>query len=113
MVNNSPPEAEVELEYTAFSPNDDDVRYTVSFTPGIPEDAELLEWDFAVVNEDGDPVMERSGSVISEGTGRGEEAGTGEYRYVLRATDRAGNSATAESDAFLIDRGVEFELEPG
>ncbi len=113
MVNNSPPEAEVELEYTAFSPNDDDVRDTVSFTPGIPEDAELLEWDFAVVNEDGDPVMERSVSVISEETGRGEEAGTGEYRYVLRASDRVGNSATAESDAFLLDRGVEFELEPG
>ncbi|MFP4484605.1 MAG: hypothetical protein ACLFO1_07085 [Spirochaetaceae bacterium] len=46
----------------AFSPNGDDVRGTVRFTPGIPDEAELLEWEFAVVNEDGDPVMERSDS---------------------------------------------------
>lgn len=207
----------------AFSPDDDDVRDTVTLTPEIPEEAELLEWDFEIVDEDGESVMEQSGSddipdsftftgrsdddMLPEGeytpsltvtfrngesetvetrsveldvtppsvevsaeeeefspkenqdvtvthdtegaerwkgsiipededeatltekweedlpetftwngqTGRGEEAGTGKYRYVLRATDRAGNRSTAETEAFLLDRdapSVSVEVEP-
>lgn len=207
----------------AFSPNDDDIRDTVTFTPKVQEDAQLMEWDFNVVDEDGDSVMERSGSddlpdsftfsgrsdddmlpegeytprlkvtfrngesesaetrpveldvtppsvevsleeeefspeenqeitltqdtqggeqwkgsIIPEGedeatltekweeelpdtfswngqTNRGEEAGTGQYRYVLHATDRAGNRATAESEVFLLDRdapSVRVDVEP-
>ena len=48
-------------------------------------------------------------------TASGGAAGSGEYRYVLRATDRAGNSSTVESASFVLDREaptIEVGIEP-
>lgn len=202
----------------AFSPDGDDVRDTVDFTPELPDGAEAIDWQFSVNGPDGNTVMDRSGEsdipasltfdgmsdgeTLSEGmytaemtvtfrngetetatareveldvtdpdvavalerdqfspdsdadpdmqemtithendagtswkgrivpaddaddailtrnwddslpetfswngqTGRGDAAGSGQYRYVLSATDRAGNQSVAETDAFLLDR---------
>ncbi|MDA3949592.1 MAG: gliding motility-associated C-terminal domain-containing protein [Spirochaeta sp.] len=207
----------LETDRRAFSPDGDEIRDTITFTPELPEDTQSIDWQFSVSASDGDTVMDRSGEsdipasftftgmsdgeTLSEGmytaemtvtfrngetetaeareveldvtspevtvglgqdqfspdsdadpetqeitithktdggvswkgriipanddnailtrnwndslpetfswngqTGRGDAAGTGQYRYVLSATDRAGNRSVAESNAFLLDR---------
>jgi len=48
-------------------------------------------------------------------TDSGESAATGRYRYILSATDRAGNRSMVETDSVLLDRdapSVAVEIEP-
>ena len=225
-VDTEQPGVALDRNRATFSPNDDGIQDTVTFTPDMPEDAELLEWSFTVTGENGNAFMDESGdsalpgsftfagrsndgvfpegeytprlsvtfrngesntgetrpvmldvtaptvtvqtgqdefspeggednqtitfdhtidgadrlkgSIVPAGekdailtrswdediptsfswngqTGRGDEASTGRYRYVLTATDRAGNQTTAETDAFLMDRtapAIDLSIEP-
>lgn len=202
-----------------FSPNDDGARDSVDFEIDLSGDADIREWEFSVLNSDGDTVDERTGDgeipstfefsgrdggeALPEGeyrgrlsilqrngerqedtsrpvtldvtapevsaeagseatdesltleqstegaaswrgrivpadeddsilsvewddelpqeftwngqTDSGESAATGRYRYVLSATDRAGNRTVVETDSFLLDRdapSVDVEIEP-
>jgi outer membrane protein OmpA-like peptidoglycan-associated protein/flagellar hook assembly protein FlgD len=93
----------------AFSPNGDGVRDTITYTPGFPDDADPLNWEFSVVNPDGTTVMKRSGgsTVPSSFTFTGidgeERLPEGAYTADLRVTFRNGETETAAAPEVALD----------
>lgn len=82
-----------------FSPDGDGDNDTVTIVQEVePGDS----WEAQLVNESGDVVIERAwGESVEtftwDGTGPdGEPVPDGDYRYVLSATDNAGNSTTED-----------------
>ncbi|MFP4329641.1 MAG: FlgD immunoglobulin-like domain containing protein [Spirochaetaceae bacterium] len=110
-VDNTPPTIQPfpEPPYLVFSPNDDDIRDTVS----IPQDgSQEYRWTMRVSSEDGTVVYQEvaenenfrnrsedirppSPFVWDGRTNDGELAAEGSYTYTLEGEDRAGNVTTA------------------
>lgn len=107
VVDNTPPEASVSVQFDTFSPNGDGQRDTVRVTQQTSEE-DL--WVGTVLNEGGTEVfaVEWSGQapslIVWDGTDPdGEKLEDGVYRYTLSSTDRAGNSFALTDVAVEID----------
>lgn len=105
------PDVAVALEREQFSPDSDadsdDQEITITHENDggnswkgriVPDDD-----DNAILTKNWDDTLPETFSWNGQ-TGRGDAAGTGQYRYVLSATDRAGNRSVTDSDSFLLDR---------
>ncbi|MFP4212317.1 MAG: OmpA family protein [Alkalispirochaeta sp.] len=107
----TPPSVEAEAEADEFSPEGGSEYQTISFSQ---ESDDAVVWKGKIVDaDDDDTILEKTWEDdLSETftwngqTGRGDEAATGEYRYVLTATDRGGNEEVHETSAFLLDRSA-------
>lgn len=107
VVDNTPPEASVSVQFDTFSPNGDDQRDTVRITQQTSEE-DL--WVGTVLNEDATEVfaVEWSGQapslIVWDGTDPdGQQLEDGVYRYTLSSTDRAGNSFALTDVSVEID----------
>ena len=100
------PEVELDAEYTLFSPNGDDRKDVV---PISQESSNEGLWEAQIVNADGEAVRtyfwkgrvsdlqwdgrDDSGNIVPDGT----------YRYVVRATDTAGNTTEETLGGLRVD----------
>ena len=107
VVDNTPPEATVSSPYLIFSPNNDGNQDIMVFEQSgsaehewigrvlTPDDSEVIGYSW----ESGAPE-----NLVWEGINEaGERVPDGDYRYVLSATDRAGNEFTATVDGIVVD----------
>ncbi|MFP4151934.1 MAG: FlgD immunoglobulin-like domain containing protein [Alkalispirochaeta sp.] len=102
----TPPAITVEPDFTIFSPDDDGDRDAIVLEQ---ESDPALGWTGEITGPDGDTVREFTwnDTVDSVTWGGTDEAGNvlpdGRYRYTVRGTDRAGNTAEASVPAITID----------
>ncbi|MCA1754483.1 MAG: hypothetical protein LC641_07295, partial [Spirochaeta sp.] len=110
IVDNQAPEAQVTAPYLVFSPNADGRQDTLDIfhTNASAEDL----WVGAIQDTTGRQVREFTwrgtpGSLEWDGrTANDQAAAEGEYRYVLRSTDRAGNSFETQLVGIQLDLSV-------
>jgi outer membrane protein OmpA-like peptidoglycan-associated protein/flagellar hook assembly protein FlgD len=94
---------------SAFSPNNDGTRDTLTFEPEVEEGADVVRWSFAVLNEEGEQVTQRSGegalpdSVRFEGRAGGTPLPQGGYTGRLQVRYRNGESAEARTTPVTLD----------
>jgi flagellar hook assembly protein FlgD/outer membrane protein OmpA-like peptidoglycan-associated protein len=107
VVDNTPPEATVNVQYEIFSPNGDGDRDTVRVNQ---QSSQEDLWVGTVLNEGATEVfaVEWEGQVPSliVWDGRdpdGENLPDGTYQYTLTSTDRAGNTFTLTDPEVTID----------
>ncbi len=106
-VDTTPPDADVTISYSVFSPNGDDKKDTIKF---YQETSSEDEWAGVILDEYGnvvssyawidspDPILEWDGSSIG-----GQLAPDGNYTYILSSLDRAGNLGRSERVEFSLD----------
>lgn len=108
VVDNTPPSATVSAPYRVFAPTGDGNRDTLELHHEQATAEDL--WTARIIAEDGREVAgyEWSGkpdTAVWDGTTRdGIPAPDGTYRYVLSATDRAGNSFSTAVEDIVLDR---------
>ncbi len=102
------PEVSVQADRSAFSPNDDGVAETVTFTPSVDPSDRLQSYQLQILDAANNVVRSVTGARPApytwDGTNeRGETVGTG--RYTARVTVTRTNQATAEgrSDPVRLD----------
>lgn len=100
VVDNTPPTAGVEAPYRIFSPDGDGNKDSIAFEQWGTQ--ERL-WEAEITNADGEVVYRQSWRNTAPPemtwngvTDDGASVPNGSYRYVLRGTDAAGNTQSAE-----------------
>jgi outer membrane protein OmpA-like peptidoglycan-associated protein len=108
-VDTEQPSVSLERNRATFSPNDDGVQDTVTFTPEVPDSSELLEWEFIVTDDNENTFLERSGTEEVPGeftfTGRSDDGvfPEGSYHPRLSVTFRNGETDSAETRPVTLD----------
>ncbi|TVR66973.1 MAG: OmpA family protein, partial [Spirochaetaceae bacterium] len=105
----TPPSVAVSLDLDQFSPEGDEDHRRLTIRQ---ESSDAIHWRGRIIPKDEDEsILSRTWEdELAEDfswngqTESGENATSGHYRYVLTARDRAGNSATVESEPFLLER---------
>jgi len=104
----TPPKAQVEAEYSVFSPNGDGNKETITIQQTTVGPA---EWEGSIVSVEGDTMPlnvtwseNPPESIVWEGKNKEDEnSPDGAYKYVLRGVDIGGNRVSAETDSFEKD----------
>ena len=103
----TPPNADVRVDYTIFSPNGDGVRDFITF---FQETSLQDEWVGRVETTAGETIREfrwpGTADIAHRWNGQrddGRLAADGSYVYNLESTDRAGNTGRARPIAFVLD----------
>ncbi len=108
VVDNTPPRATVVAPYTVFAPTGDGRQDVLELQHQDASTEDL--WTAEIVSAEGTTVnsFRWSGlpqTAVWDGSGiDGTPASDGAYRYVLRSTDRAGNSFVTTLDDIVLDR---------
>lgn len=107
VVDNTPPSARISLPYQVFSPNADANKDVLIVEQTGSEE---VQWTGTVFDQTGAVIYQTSWensspeNLIWDGTdGSGTVAEDGTYRYLLSATDLAGNSFSVSDDHIVID----------
>ena len=110
IVDNTPPQAEISVPFSVFSPNNDKNQdlLPIYHHNSSAEDT----WTGAIRDSKGKNVCTRNWAGIPETFSwdglddSGNSIPDGEYHYVLSSTDLAGNSFTSELSGIVVDRTV-------
>jgi flagellar hook assembly protein FlgD/outer membrane protein OmpA-like peptidoglycan-associated protein len=112
IVNTQQPPINVVIDASAFSPNGDGVKDTMSLLPSVPVKTGLASWKLSVLDKDKKAVWSKSGTdaaalldrFVFDGRGSdGKALPDGQYQAELAVTYVNGHSPKVLSPLFTID----------
>lgn len=109
IVDTDKPSINISIDINSFSPNGDNIRDVVQFTPSIPVQTGLLGWEIDVLGRDGSAVRKFAGTSVPKTVsfdGKNETQATapeGDYQAVISARYVNGYAPVARSPFFNLD----------
>lgn len=109
IVDTDKPSINISIDINAFSPNGDGIKDSIQFSPSIPVQTGLINWEIAVNARNGSTVRTFTGTTVPKAVlfdGKTETntiAPEGEYQAVISARYINGYAPIARSPYFTLD----------